>query len=151
MAGTFHSHNHLLQLLLSCRKITAQVTNTTTSSIIAMASSSEQEFVAHYRSKLNRYPRSHQFWDAKVASRVGEKLGFRLKEIGVTGVEIDLREEFSRPVQYRMMVSPLFDSMKRAGVQVSGVEKLREVPSPSSLPSLSLSVDRACDDSPTIQ
>ncbi|OIW03747.1 hypothetical protein TanjilG_30023 [Lupinus angustifolius] len=128
MAGTIHNHNHhILQLLLSCRKITAQVTNSTTSSIIAMASSSEQEFVAHYRTKLNRFPRSHQFWDAKVASRVGEKLGLRLREIGVTGVQIDHREERSRPVQYRMMVSPLFYSMKRAGVEVSGVEKLGEV------------------------
>lgn len=133
MAGTFHNHNyHLLQLVLSCRKITAQVTNTTTSSIIAMASSSEQEFVAHYRARLNRFPRSHQFWDAKVASRVGEKLGFRLREIGVTGVRIDLREEQSRPVHYRMMVSPLFDSIKRAGVEVSSVDNLGEVP-PSSL------------------
>ncbi|KAF1886902.1 hypothetical protein Lal_00046140 [Lupinus albus] len=92
-----------------------------------MASSSEQEFVAHYRTKLNRFPRSHQFWDAKVASRVGEKLGLRLREIGVTDVHIDLREERSRPVQYRMMVSPLFYSMKRAGVEVSGVQKLGEV------------------------
>ncbi|KAJ1424453.1 hypothetical protein SESBI_11644 [Sesbania bispinosa] len=120
MAGN-HNH-HVLQLVLSCRKITAQVTNTTTSSIIAMASSSEHEFVAHYRAKLNRFPRSHRFWDAKVASRVGEKLGFRLREIGVTGVQIDPREEQSRPVHYRLMVSPLFDSIKRTGVEVSGVD-----------------------------
>ncbi|XP_061367299.1 uncharacterized protein LOC133310391 [Gastrolobium bilobum] len=125
MAGSYcNHHHHLLQLVLSCRKITAQVKNTTTSSIIAMASSSEQEFVAYYRAQLNRFPRSQRFWDAKVASRVGEKLGFRLREIGVTGVQIDPREEQSRPVHYRMMVSPLFYSIKRAGVQVSGADKL---------------------------
>lgn len=124
MVGGCYSHNHLLRLVLSCRIITAQVTNTTTSSIITMASSSEQEFVAQYRAKLNRFPRSHHLWNAKIASRVGEKLGFRLREIGVTGVEIDVPEEQSRPVHYRMMVLPLFDSVKRAGVEVSGVDKL---------------------------
>ncbi|RDX99296.1 hypothetical protein CR513_17657, partial [Mucuna pruriens] len=124
MAGTYHNHHHrhVLQLVLSCRKITAQVTNTSTSSIIAMASSSEQEFVAHYRAHLNRFPRSHRFWDGKVASRVGEKLGFRLREIGVTTVQIDPREEQSRPLQYRVMLSPLFHSIKHAGVHVSGVD-----------------------------
>ncbi|XP_020224754.1 uncharacterized protein LOC109806692 [Cajanus cajan] len=122
MAGTYHNHHrHVLQLVLSCRKITAQVTNTETSSIIAMASSSEQEFAAHYRAHLNRFPRSHRFWDAKVASRVGEKLGFRLREIGVTAVEI---EEQSRPLHYRVMLSPLFHSIKHAGVHVSGVDQL---------------------------
>ncbi|CAJ1955560.1 unnamed protein product [Sphenostylis stenocarpa] len=121
MAGTYHNH-HLLQLVLSCRKITAQVTNTTTSSIIAMASSSEQEFMAHYRAQLNRFPRSQRFWDSKVASRVGEKLGFRLREIGVTAVHIDPREEQSRPQHYRVMVSPLFHSIKNAGVHVSGIQ-----------------------------
>ncbi|XP_028780443.1 uncharacterized protein LOC114736739 [Neltuma alba] len=124
MAATCYRHNYFLRLVLSCRKITAQVTNTSTSSIIAMASSSEQEFVAHYRAKLNRFPRSHHFWDAKIASRVGEKLGFRLKEIGVNAVEIDVLEEQSRPVHYRMMVLPLFDSVKRAGVEVAGVDRL---------------------------
>ncbi|TKY48335.1 hypothetical protein E2542_SST25751 [Spatholobus suberectus] len=108
MAGTYHNHHrHVLQLVLSCRKITAQVTNTTTSSIIAMASSSEQEFVAHYRAQLNRFPRSHRFWDAKVASRVGEKLGFRLREIGVTTVQIDPREEQSRPLPLSHHALPL--------------------------------------------
>ncbi|XP_052724087.1 uncharacterized protein LOC128193931 [Vigna angularis] len=99
----------------------AQVTNTTTSSIIAMASSSEQEFAAHYRAQLNRFPRSQRYWDGKVASRVGEKLGFRFREIGVTTVQIDPSEEQSRPPHYRVMVSPLFHSIKNAGVHVSGV------------------------------
>ncbi|KAK7395487.1 hypothetical protein VNO78_16046 [Psophocarpus tetragonolobus] len=112
---------HVLQVVLSCRKITAQVTNTSSSSIVAMASSSEQEFVAHYRSHLNRFPRSHRFWDAKVASRVGEKLGFRLREIGVIAVQIDPRHEQSCPLHYRLMLSPLFHSIKNAGVHVSTV------------------------------
>ncbi|KAI9081774.1 hypothetical protein K1719_036036 [Acacia pycnantha] len=124
MAATCYRHNHFLKLVLSCRKITAQVTNTSTSSIIAMASSSEQEFVAHYRAKLNRFPRSHHIWDAKIASRVGEKLGFRLREIGVNAVEIDVLEEQSRPIHYRMMVLTLFDSVKRVGVEVTGVDRL---------------------------
>ncbi|QCE09125.1 uncharacterized protein LOC114185760 [Vigna unguiculata] len=123
MAGTYNNqHRHVLQLVLSCRKITAQVTNTTTSSIIAMASSSEQEFAAHYRAQLNRFPRSQRYWDGKVASRVGEKLGFRLREIGITTVQIDPSEEQSRPPHYRAMVSPLFHSIKNAGVHVSGVQ-----------------------------
>ncbi|KAI8537572.1 hypothetical protein RHMOL_Rhmol09G0034500 [Rhododendron molle] len=116
---------HLLRLILSCRKITAQVTNTTTESIVAMASSSEKEFLPQYRSKLNRFPRSHHFWDTRVASRVGEKLGLRLTEIGISYVEIDHDEETSRPVHYRRMVGPLVDSVKRAGVTVSGAEKLQ--------------------------
>uniref|UniRef100_M4F1C5 Uncharacterized protein n=1 Tax=Brassica campestris TaxID=3711 RepID=M4F1C5_BRACM len=72
MNGT-HRH-HLLQLVLSCRKITAQVTQRGTSTIIAMASSSEQEFLAQSRANLYRFPRSNNFWDSKTASRVGEKL-----------------------------------------------------------------------------
>ncbi|XP_021662668.2 uncharacterized protein LOC110651598 [Hevea brasiliensis] len=121
------NHQHMLRLVLSCRKITAQVTNPTTSTIIAMASSTEQEFLAQYRTRLNRFPRSHHFWDAKMASRVGEKLGFRLKEIGVTSINIDLDEELSRPIHYRKRVLPLFDSVKRLGVAVDGVEKLGEI------------------------
>ncbi|XP_022929860.1 uncharacterized protein LOC111436340 [Cucurbita moschata] len=118
------NQNHLLRLVLSCRKITAQVTNPDTSTIIAMASSSEQEFVAYNRSKLHRFPRSNNFWDSKIASRVGEKLGHRLKEIGVSDVRIDLAEELSRPVSYRNRVLPLFDSVRRSGVAVNGAEKL---------------------------
>ncbi|KAK4349622.1 hypothetical protein RND71_032377 [Anisodus tanguticus] len=48
---------HLLRLLVSCRKITAQVTTTSTDTIIAMASSSEQEFAPQCKAKLNRVPR----------------------------------------------------------------------------------------------
>ncbi|XP_077228961.1 ribosomal L18p/L5e family protein [Tasmannia lanceolata] len=116
---------HLLKLMLSCRKITAQVTSPRTDSIVAMASSSEQEFLPQYRAKLNRFPRSHNFWDAKIASRIGEKLGLRLKEIGVSDVEIDLEEELSRPTHYKIMVISVFDSVKRMGIRVSGAEKLQ--------------------------
>ncbi|KAL2942200.1 hypothetical protein RDABS01_030550, partial [Bienertia sinuspersici] len=104
---------------------TAQVTHPTTESIIAMASSSEHEFVPHYRSHLNRFPRSHNFWDARIASRVGEKLGFRLKEIGVSDVQININEELSRPHHHRKLVIPLFDSVKKIGISVSGAEKIQ--------------------------
>ncbi|XP_057490051.1 uncharacterized protein LOC130776039 [Actinidia eriantha] len=116
--------HHLLQLVLSCRKITAQVTNPSTESIVAMASSSEQEFAARYRARLSRFPRSHNFWDAKVASRVGEKLGFRLREIGVFDVQIDPLQELSRPIHHQRMVVQLIDSIKRAGITVTGAERL---------------------------
>lgn len=122
--STATNPQHLLRLVLSCRKITAQVTNPATESIIAMASSSEQEFVPHYRAQLNRFPRSQHYWDARIASRVGEKLGFRLKDIGVSDVRIDLGEELSRPLHYRKLIIPLFDSVSRTGVSVSGVDKL---------------------------
>ncbi|KAB2630930.1 hypothetical protein D8674_008449 [Pyrus ussuriensis x Pyrus communis] len=104
-------NHHVLRLVLSCHKITAQVTSPRSSSIIAMASSSEQEFVARYRSNLNRFPRSQTFWDAKVPSRVGEKFTLRLRDISITGVEIDLCEELSRPIHHHIRVLPLFDSV----------------------------------------
>nr|GLL30448.1 hypothetical protein DM860_005755 [Ipomoea trifida]GMC65554.1 Ribosomal L18p/L5e family protein [Ipomoea batatas] len=122
--STVNHQRHLLRLVLSCRKITAQVTHPQTASIIAMASSSEQEFAAHYRAKLNRFPRSHNLWDSKIASRVGEKLGHRLKEAGICNVEIDHQEELARPAHYRKMVSPLFQAVKRVGIAVAGGEKL---------------------------
>ncbi|WCJ29035.1 Ribosomal L18p/L5e family protein [Euphorbia peplus] len=127
MSTAANHHQHLLRLVLSCRKITAQVQNPTTSNIIAMASSSEQEFLAQYRIRLNRFPRSQQFWDAKTASRVGEKLGFRLKDIGITSINIDLQEELSRPIHYRKRVLPLLDSVQRVGVAVDGADKLGEI------------------------
>ena len=121
------NQQHLLRLVLSCRKITAQVSNPTTSTIIAMASSSEQEsFLSIYRNtSLSIF--SRQSWDSKTASRVGEKLGFRLKEIGVKNIYIDLNEELSRPIHYRKRVLPLFVSVKRVGIEVDGAEKLGEI------------------------
>ncbi|GAB2221016.1 hypothetical protein Droror1_Dr00012178 [Drosera rotundifolia] len=120
-----HQPLHTLRLLLSCRKLTAQVTDPKTHSIIAIASSTEQEFVRHMRSKLNQLPRSHNFWGPKIASRVGEKLGDRLIEIGVSGVRIDLEEEMGRKGYYRKMVGCLFKALERCGVGVEGAEKLQ--------------------------
>ncbi|XP_060178433.1 uncharacterized protein LOC132608706 [Lycium barbarum] len=120
---TTRTHN-LLRLLVSCRKITAQVTSTSSNTIIAMASSSEQEFAAQCKAKLNRVPRCRNLWDAKIAFRVGEKLGDRLKEVGVDDVEIDVEEERNRNVYYRKMVKLLFESVKEKGIIVTGVDKL---------------------------
>ncbi|XP_010525966.1 PREDICTED: uncharacterized protein LOC104803661 [Tarenaya hassleriana] len=125
MSGSHH--RHLLQLVLSCRKITAQVTQPGSSTIVAMASSSEQEFVAQLRAKLNRFPRAKSLWDSRTASRVGEKLGLRLREIGVEAIAIDADEEISRPIHHRKMVLPLLDSVRRTGVQVDGTEQLGEI------------------------
>ncbi|CAN8286678.1 unnamed protein product [Cochlearia groenlandica] len=121
-----HRH-HLLQLVLSCRKITAQVTKPGTSTIIAMASSSENEFLSQTRGNLYRHPRTNNFWDSKTASRVGEKLGLRLKELGVDTVSIDADEEISRPIHHRRKVIPLFDSVRRIGIIVDGTDQLNEI------------------------
>ncbi|KAJ0034945.1 hypothetical protein Pint_25775 [Pistacia integerrima] len=91
-----------------------------------MASSSQHDFLKRYHSKLNRFPGSHRFWDTSTASRVGHKVAFQLKEIGIESVAIDLHEELSRPPHQKIMVLPLFDSVRRAGVVVDGVEKLSE-------------------------
>ncbi|KAK1565755.1 hypothetical protein Q3G72_034167 [Acer saccharum] len=96
------NHQYLLRLVLSCRKISAQVTNTSTSTIVAMAASSDNDFLSRYHSNLIRFHRSHRFWDSKTASRVGDKLGLQLKEIGVNNVAIDLNEELSRSVPQRI-------------------------------------------------
>lgn len=39
---------------------------------------------------------------------------------------INLAEELSRPANQRIMVLPLFDSVRRAGIVVDGLEKLAE-------------------------
>ncbi|KAJ4723423.1 Ribosomal L18p/L5e family protein [Melia azedarach] len=120
---------YILQLVVSCRKITAQVSNTcpATASIVAMASSSRQDFYSHYHSRLNPFPKRHRFWDSKTAALVGQKLGSQLREIGVSNVMIDLAEELSRPANQRILVRPLFDSVRCAGVVVDGLEKLDEI------------------------
>ncbi|KZV49074.1 hypothetical protein F511_11025 [Dorcoceras hygrometricum] len=122
--ATTQTGAHLLRLVLSCRKITAQVTSPNTDSIIAMASSTEQEFIADYKAKLNRFPRSQFLWNSKVAARIGEKMATRLKEVGVSSVQIDAQEEWSRPIHYRKMVRPFFERVKSGGVAVSGAEDL---------------------------
>ncbi|KAL6185520.1 hypothetical protein ACLB2K_041653 [Fragaria x ananassa] len=118
------TNHHVLRLVLSCRKITAQVTSPNTSSIIAMASSSEQDLASRYPTHLNRFPPSQLFWDAKLASRVGHKLALRLLDLAVTAVHIDVAEELSRPPHLRFRVWPLFVSVKRAGVVVHGADEL---------------------------
>ncbi|CAE6046931.1 unnamed protein product [Arabidopsis arenosa] len=125
MNGT-HRH-HLLQLVLSCRKITAQVTQPGSSTIVAMASSSEQEFLVKSRANLYRFPHSNNFWDSKTASRVGEKLGLRLRDLGVDVVSIDADEEISRPIHHRKRVLPLFDSVRRTGIRVDGTDQLNDI------------------------
>lgn len=120
---------YLLQLILSCRKITAQVSDTASagsSTIVALASSSKQDFYSHYHSKLNPFPKRHRFWDSNTVVVVGQKLGSQLREIGIDNVMINLAEELSRPANQRIMVLPLFDSVRRAGVVVDGLEKLAE-------------------------
>lgn len=114
-----------LRLAVGCRKLTAQVTVPETQSIVAMASSTEADFLPQYRAKINRIPRTYRLWDANIAARVGENLGRRLREIGVDGVQIDVPEEVSRPPHFQKMVRPLFDSVQLAGVRVFGSEKLQ--------------------------
>lgn len=116
--------SHLLRLVLSCRRISAQVTCNSSNSIIAIASSTEQEFVKEYIAKLNRFPRSKIYWDSRIASRIGDKIGIRLRETGVSTVGIDLQEELSRPIYYRKMLGPFFESVKRTGITINGAEKL---------------------------
>ncbi|XP_027166799.1 uncharacterized protein LOC113766837 [Coffea eugenioides] len=124
MGGATQQQLHLLRILLSCRKITAQVTKPITESIIAIASTTEPEFLPQLKAKQNRFPRSHNFMDAKIAARIGEKLGLRLKELGVLNVEIDFNEELLRPVHQQKLVRPIFQNVKRAGINISGAEKL---------------------------
>lgn len=120
---------HVLRLVISCRKLTAHVTIGSTNTIVAMASSGEQEFAAATRSRLYRYPRSRRFWDERVATRVGEKLALRLRRIGVSDVRLHLedgdRECFSLPHHYRRPITSLFNSVERAGVRVDGADELR--------------------------
>ncbi|KAF5733877.1 hypothetical protein HS088_TW16G00335 [Tripterygium wilfordii] len=120
-------HLHMLRLVLSCRKVTAQVTDPATSTIVAMASSTEPEFLPEFRAKQERFPRLRFLWDARTATRVGEKLAFRLREIGIPGVHIDADEEILRPVHYRKKALPFFDSVRRAGVEIHGAERLGEI------------------------
>ncbi|KAG0475955.1 hypothetical protein HPP92_012796 [Vanilla planifolia] len=127
------SGGHLLRLLVSCRKITAQVTVGGTDTIIAMASSGEQEFAAATRARIFSRPLSRRFWDERVAARVGEKLALRLHQIGVADVRlhIDDGNGSSMPLFYRRQIASLFDSVERAGIRVSGADEVRYVRSPS--------------------
>lgn len=53
-----------------------------------------------------------------------KNLGDRLSEIGVHNVEIDAEEEVNRPVHYRKMVKPLFESVECKGIDIIGAENL---------------------------
>ncbi|CAL9037803.1 uncharacterized protein LOC103993466 [Musa acuminata AAA Group] len=114
---------HLLRLVMSCRKITAEVIAPQSSTIVAMASSDEPEFLTLNRARINRFAPTRLLWDARVAARVGEKLGIRLREIGVSNIEIDPLE-FSRAPHLRRPAASLFDSVERAGICVAGSDKL---------------------------
>ncbi|XP_020591516.1 uncharacterized protein LOC110032281 isoform X2 [Phalaenopsis equestris] len=120
---------HLLRLAVSCRKLTAHVTAGATDAIIAMASSGEQEFAAANRYRLYRYPRSRRFWDERVAARLGEKLAVRLRQIGISDVQLHLedgdRERLSLTHHYRRSIASLFHSVERAGIRVDGADELR--------------------------
>ncbi|GJU48761.1 ribosomal L18p/L5e family protein [Tanacetum coccineum] len=91
-----------------------------------MASSTEQEFIPHYKSKLTTFPRSHKLWDAKIASRIGEKLGARLNDVGVIDVEIDVDVEMARLESYRKRLGPFLRAVQETGVRVIGSDKLQQ-------------------------
>ncbi|KAI4310764.1 hypothetical protein MLD38_035715 [Melastoma candidum] len=116
----------LLSLVLSVRKITAQVTDASTTTILAMASSDESRPPRPAGVAIRRFPR--HCWGSDTAADVGERLASRLKEIGVDRVDIDAEEEISRPTRQRMMVLPLFESVRWAGIEIGGgVERLGSV------------------------
>ncbi|XWS09315.1 hypothetical protein CRYUN_Cryun40dG0075000 [Craigia yunnanensis] len=50
-----------------------------------------------------------------------------LEEIGVSNIAIDDNEEISRPIHRRRLVLPLFDSLRRVGVEIDGAERLAEI------------------------
>ncbi|KAI6671069.1 hypothetical protein NL676_005954 [Syzygium grande] len=52
----------------------------------------------------------------EVTSRVGVKLGFRLIEIKVSNVKIDLDKKLSQPIRHHQTTLPLFDSVRLARV-----------------------------------
>ncbi|KAK8953161.1 hypothetical protein KSP40_PGU005134 [Platanthera guangdongensis] len=65
--------------------------------IVAMASSGEHEFASAARARLYRHPRSRLFWDECVVVRVGEKLGARLRQIGVSDISLFITAGQSHP------------------------------------------------------
>ncbi|CAN6448844.1 unnamed protein product [Victoria cruziana] len=113
---------HCLRLSLSCRKIAAAVVRMGTESIVAMADSMEPEFLPQHRFNENRVPRCKSFWNGKIASKVGDNLGFRLSRISVSEVKVDADEEASRPLHYRRNIGPFFDSLQKRGIRVHGLQ-----------------------------
>ncbi|KAI4369237.1 hypothetical protein MLD38_017705 [Melastoma candidum] len=105
---------HLFRLVLSVRKITAQVTDASTTTIIAMVSSDESRPPTPTEVAIKRFPR--HCWGSDTAGSVGERQASRLKEIGIDRVDIYAEEETSRQTRQRMMVLSLFESVRRAGI-----------------------------------
>ncbi|KAG0477616.1 hypothetical protein HPP92_012335 [Vanilla planifolia] len=126
------SGGHLLRLLVSCRKITAQVTVGGTDTIIAMASSGRAG-VRRGNPGRGSSAALPAVLDERVAARVGEKPALRLHQIGVADVRlhIDDGNGSSMPLIYRRQIASLFDSVERAGIRVSGADEVRYVRSPS--------------------
>lgn len=116
---------HLLRLVISCRKLSAEVSVPQTEAIVAMATSSEPEFALPQRALLARNPSKKILWNPETAARVGEILAQRLLAIGVDEVSVDHGEELARPPHWRRSVSPFFESVQRSGVRIEGAEKLR--------------------------
>ncbi|KAJ4757994.1 Ribosomal L18p/L5e family protein [Rhynchospora pubera] len=115
---------HLLRLVVSCRKLSAEVSSPHSQTIIAMATSTEPEFALKQRALLARNPSSKLLWTPRTAVRVGEILANRLLGLGIDGVTVDLDEELARPPHWRRSLSPFFESVQRSGVRIDGAEKL---------------------------
>ncbi|KAJ4798860.1 Ribosomal L18p/L5e family protein [Rhynchospora pubera] len=86
---------HLLRLVVSCRKLSAEVSSPHSQTIIAMATSTEPEFALKQRALLARNPSSKLLWTPRTAVRVGEILANRLLGLGIDGVTVDLDEELA--------------------------------------------------------
>ncbi|KAJ1703697.1 hypothetical protein LUZ63_003476 [Rhynchospora breviuscula] len=116
---------HLLRLVVSCRKLSAEVSSPHSQTIVAMATSTEPEFALKQRALLARNPSSKVLWTPRSAARVGEILANRLLGLGIEGVSVDLDVELARPPHWRRSLSPFFESVQRSGVRIDGAEKLR--------------------------
>jgi hypothetical protein len=116
---------HLLRLVVSCRKLSAEIYPPQTQTIVAMATSTEPEFAPRQRALQARNPSAKLLWSPATAARIGEILSQRLLAIGVYGVSVDIDEELSRPPHWRRSISPFFESFQRSGVRIDGAEKLQ--------------------------
>lgn len=119
------SSRHLLRLVISCRKLSAEVSAPQTQAIVAMAATTEPEFALRQRALLSRNPSAKLLWNSATAARVGEILAQRLRAIGVDGVSVDLDQELARPPHWRRSVSPFFEAVQRSGVRIEDADKLQ--------------------------
>ncbi|KAK8924228.1 hypothetical protein KSP39_PZI019455 [Platanthera zijinensis] len=94
-----------------------------------MVSLGEHEFASAAPARLYRHPRSRLFWDERVAVRVGEKLGARLRQIGVSDISLQLEdgdpEHLSFSLHYRRPIASMLRSVEGARVRVVGADELR--------------------------